>query len=183
MRTVGAKATKGINRPKSCGIELLETRRLLSVTAQMITSPPITNFPAALPPRAPGEPVFAPGAIPILHSFPGAPATMYLDFDGEPVTDWGGTQVPITDAYTVDNDPTTFTVTELSNINEIWARVSEKYSPFNIDVTTEDPGQLTDLESMKVVIGGLGTWLPGAGGVAYLGSFSNGAPNTAWVFS
>ena len=99
MRSVGVKATKGKKRTNNSSIELLETRRLLSV-AQTIISPPATNFPAALPARDPATPVFASDAIPILHSFEDAPATIYLDFDGEAATDWGGIQVPITDAYT-----------------------------------------------------------------------------------
>ena len=124
-------------------------------------------------------------AVPILHSDPKASAKLYLDFDGDPVTpDWLGVTVPVTPAYDIDGDPTTFSSTELKNIQEIWARVAEKYSPFNIDVTTVDPGNLDNLKTTRIVIGGDGGWLGAdAGGVAPIGGFSNDSPNTGYVFS
>jgi hypothetical protein len=67
--------------------------------------------------------------------------------------------------------------------------VAEKFSPFNLDVTTQDPGSFNDNQAIHVVIGGDGRngqanyWLgQPAGGVAYVGAFSNNFPNTAFVF-
>ncbi len=124
-------------------------------------------------------------AIPALHSDPSAHAKLYLDFDGDAATpDWLGEPVPATPAYDVDGDPTTFSNTELNDIREIWARVSEKYSPFNIDVTTVDPGSLDNLKATRIVIGGDGAWLGAdAEGVAPIGGFANDEPNTGYVFS
>src|SRR5215469_6320685 len=79
-------------------------------------------------------------SIPALNSDPGAPHTLYLDFHGEPSEYWGLQTVPATPAYDVDGDPTTFSSQELANIQEIWSRVAEAFSPFNVNVTTVDPG-------------------------------------------
>ena len=71
-------------------------------------------------------------SIPALHSNPGAPATLYLDFDGhfEPV--WGGYTNATTPAYDVDGDASSFSDKELQNIEEIWARLWPRISPPSI---------------------------------------------------
>src|SRR2546427_10732730 len=76
------------------------------------------------------------GGVPLLSSDPSATVKVYLDFDGDAATTWNGFSVPATPAYDLDGDPTSFNDTELSNIRQIWARVAEKFSPFNVDVTT-----------------------------------------------
>jgi len=121
--------------------------------------------------------------IPALHSLPGAPATLYLDFDGDTTATWGSYHPGTTPAFDEDGDPTTFSDAELSAITEIWARVAEKYSPFRVDVTTVNPGTLVDGKSERIVIGGDGRGWGCRRGLSYVGSFTNGAPNTAWVFS
>lgn len=144
----------------------LEARVLLSGTTAS------ANFPLS--------------SVPALHSDPGAPAEIYLDFVGAPPTTWGTFNVPQTPAYDTDGDPTTFSSADLANIKQIWARVSEAYSPFNIDVTTVDPGTYPDGKVQRVVIGGDGLWASGGegriGGNTFVGSFVNG-PNTSYVFS
>jgi len=130
-------------------------------------------------------------AIPSLNSDPGAPNTLYLDFHGEPAQQWGFYSVPATPAYDIDGDPTTFSAQELANIQQIWAAVAEAYSPFNVNVTTVDPGNwnLTGSASnnhqLRDVIGGSGSWTGVyEGGVAEIGSFyTPGIPNTSYVFS
>jgi hypothetical protein len=174
-------------RPKptrpSFPIEELDRRVLLSA-ALLATSP-------AIPRPAPHAAVVAAAhataevpvsQVPLLHSRPAAAAKIYLDFDGDVTPDWGPYHPGATPAYSTDLDVTTFTDAELANINEIWTRVADVYSPFNVDVTTQDPGNLDDLRTTRVVIGGAGDWYGTAGGVAYLGAFQNTAPNTAWVF-
>jgi len=125
-------------------------------------------------------------AIPPLNSDPGAPATLYLDFHGEPAATWGGYDVPATPAYDIDGDPTSFSPQELANIQQIWAGVAEAYSPFNVNVTTVDPGNWSDggQHQFRDVIGGDGSWLGVVwGGVAYVGSYADpGLPDTAYVF-
>ncbi len=122
-------------------------------------------------------------SVPVLNSKPGASAKLYLDFDGEAATYWDGYNVTATPAYDQDYDPTTFSDAELESIRQIWARVSEKYSPFNINVTTVDPGTYANKVALKVVIGGNGSWTGGTyGGVAYIGSFYTADANVVYVF-
>ncbi len=128
---------------------------------------------------------------PAYSSLPGALYTIYLDFSGFNFTgNWaGGSSLPgATPAYTTDGNSNAFNSTELANMEAIWSRVAEKYAPFDINVTTIDPavaaGQTgTDLARqnyydsqpymMHTVIGGSGSWDPGAGGVSQIGTTSN----------
>src|SRR5262245_24321966 len=73
---------------------------------------------------------------PALHSLPGAPATLYLDFVGSPAFTWNGTiahgpgsnSAPIP-AFHIDGNGTTFSSTELTTIQSIWTIAAEKFSP------------------------------------------------------
>ena len=71
----------------------------------------------------------ATNGLPILHSLPGAPTAIYLDFDGE------GSNA----AYDVDGDPATFNATEAATITEAWRQISVYFAIFNVDVSTEKP--------------------------------------------
>lgn len=124
-------------------------------------------------------------ALPILHSNGGARVKIYLDFNGNFEAQWGQWRNASTPVFDQDGDRTTFSDTELASIREIWARVSEDYSSFNVDVTTEDPGSFGDGQAIRVCIGGhYSDWFgQAAGGVAYVGAFTNAAPNVAYVFS
>jgi subtilisin-like proprotein convertase family protein len=127
----------------------------------------------------------------LLHSNPGATKRIFLDFDGHTTTGtfWLNGATIVTPAYDIDNNPS-FSATELANIREIWERVSEDYLPFNVDVTTEDPGiealrkvGNSDTEwGIRVVIGQNEAPAPGAGGVAYLNSFSWNSDTPCFVF-
>ena len=120
--------------------------------------------------------------VPQLHSDPTAPAEMYLDFTGTPATQWDGQAVPATPAYDTDGKPATFSDVELENIREIWSRVAEKFSPFNLDVTTVDPGQYVKGQALRIVIGGDGAWTGGTyGGYSIPGGFQTDTP-TSWIF-
>jgi hypothetical protein len=113
-------------------------------------------------------------SVPVLNSRPGAKATLYLDFDGDPGGEWGSFDTTAHDGYAGSE----------AELKEIWARVAEKFSPFDVNVTTVNPGTLQDGRHFRVVIGGDGAWVGEVcGGISYLGSFTNGAPNTAYVFS
>jgi hypothetical protein len=128
-----------------------------------------------------------PLSVPPISSRPAARAKLYLDFDGDYTSSWINYSPGTTTAYTADADPTTFTPTELSNIQKIWSGIAEKYSPFDIDVTTVAPPELVKGQSFRIVIGGNGAWYNPAliaGGIAYLGSFYNELQtSSAYVFS
>lgn len=110
--------------------------------------------------------------VPLLNSLPGAYGTLYLDFDGETVTgsSWGN----ITAA------PSSFTN---ANITTIWTAVSEDFSPFNINVTTDRNvfNNATPSRRMMVIFTPTDDAAPGAGGVAFLNSWGSGEP--CWDFN
>lgn len=123
-------------------------------------------------------------SVPQYSSNSGATAKLFLDFNGRFTSSWGSNSNITTPAYDTDGDTTTFSDSELTNIYRIWASVAEDYAPFNIDVTTIDPGALTDKVVACVAIGGSNSdWYgSSAGGVAYVGGFYNSSSNTAFVF-
>ncbi|HEY2881171.1 MAG TPA: PEP-CTERM sorting domain-containing protein [Pirellulales bacterium] len=154
-----------------------------------------------------GAAVAGAATVPLtLNSRLGAPYTIYLDFGGFTFTgNWGNNALyspGTTPAYTVDGDATTFNATELANIKIMWSRIAEKYSSFNVNVTTVDPAVLagqagSDLlrqsfydatpKLMHTVIGGTGSWTSG-GGISYIGVTANSQAgtngyHTDWVFA
>jgi hypothetical protein len=146
-----------------------------------------------------------------LHSLPGSTHTIFLDFDGGDVSNtwWNSGSAynpnPMPARYytgfTLDGDPGTFTSAELAYIQEVWRIVAEKYAPFDVDVTTQDPGPAGYSRS------GLGDTTYGdhvmitddagavasacnnsCSGVALVGTFDNSSDSSgyfepAWVFS
>ena len=128
-----------------------------------------------------------------LHSLPSATKTIYLDFDGHTTTSYVWIQFNnyediVTPAYSFEGD-SSFSEAELERIQTIWEGVSEDFLPFNVDVTTEDPGvealKNTDAEDqrwgIRVVIGE-NTWYDPVGGVAAVGSFDWGYDFPCFVF-
>ena len=115
----------------------------------------------------------------LLHSRPGAPNTVFIDFDGHTIsgTAWNGSASSY-DAlpYNLDSDASTFNDTERGRIVDIWHRVSEDLAPFDIDVTTEEPASFNSRTGHILVthtVDGAGQNMPsnGGGGVAYVGVF------------
>ena len=131
-------------------------------------------------------------SLPLLSSNPTATSKMFLDFDGHTTsgTTWnssfnGGANI-VTPAYSIDANTTTFSTTEVARIEEIWKRVAEDYAPFNIDVTTIDPGNLNTANNIRVVIGGAwDQWFEesgGVGGIAYRTSWQWNNDTPVFVF-
>jgi hypothetical protein len=128
-----------------------------------------------------GEPSLAgstvtPDDVFTLHSKPGSPNVVYLDFDGHLVTGtvWNGSGGALAArAYDLDGDPTSFSQSEVDAIAAIWHRVSEDFAAFDIDVTTEEPSQFTNTTGRVVITrdddeNGVAMPYAGAGGVAYI---------------
>lgn len=162
------------------------------------TGQQICNVPAAAPVAeglglysydAP-NPSYAGGerTVPVFNSRPSASAQLFLDFDGVDFgfTSWGGKLPRERPAYDIDGNATLFSVAELSRIEQIWSRVAEAYSMFDINVTTVDPGDYNRRESAHVVISGDNEWYGSGGGVAFIGGFASSGSGkvqrTAWVF-
>lgn len=176
---------------QSCASSLHECNSSCCVVSPLIdgkyacASPPL-DFKRAAATQAIAKPRVPASAAPaatafLLHSRPSATKKIYLDFDGHTTTGTPWSSSPIvTTAFDMDSAPTTFSAAELTRITEIWQRVAECYSPFDVDVTTEAPS-VADL----VNTGGADTkWgirvlfgvsspspAPGAGGVAFVGGF------------
>jgi hypothetical protein len=54
-----------------------------------------------------------------------------------------------------DGNPTSWSTAELSDILAIWRGVAEDFSPWDVDVTTEDPGDAyLAANGIRAVIGG-----------------------------
>jgi hypothetical protein len=134
-----------------------------------------------------------------LHSNPGATHTIYLDFDGHVTsgTTWNsaftGGEAFSTPAFDFEGGISDFTNNELSRIQYIWQRVVEDFLPFDVNVTTQDPGAAAlsktgrnDAEwGIRVAIGGNSSdWYgASAGGVAYVGSFNWSSDAPVFVFT
>lgn len=156
-------------------VTLREVDRGSLVCASLPPYRPSGNEPLQASPRDPQQ------AVPLLNSRPGIEYILYLDFDGETVTDgaWnnGGTIVALPSS--MNN----------AGITEAWQRISEDFAPFNINISTDvskynaaPPGK-----RMRCIVTPTNTAAPGAGGVAYINSFSlagNGFSDTipCWVF-
>lgn len=115
----------------------------------------------------------APNGMPELNSNPNAFAKLFLDFDGGI---WSDTWYR---PYAIDGDDTTFNAAEQASITEQWQRVSEAFSPFNINVTTVDPGNLNDRETGTIIVAGNA----GGGGYGIVGGFFNQWENKGITFT
>ncbi|HET6566092.1 MAG TPA: hypothetical protein VFG52_11820, partial [Xanthomonadales bacterium] len=115
-----------------------------------------------------------------LHSKPGAPNVVYLDFNGHTLTGtaWnsGALATYVARAFDLDNNPDSFSTDERTRIIEIWHRVSEDLAAFNIDVTTQEPSSFNSRTGRLLIthsVDANGNNMPhyNAGGVAYVNVF------------
>jgi hypothetical protein len=119
-----------------------------------------------------------------LHSRPGASHTIFVDFDGGNIkqTAWNtyhGVPVWNAEPYDTDGKKNSFSNDEVSDMAEIWQQVAEDYVPFDVDVTTEDPGKLGPTVGWILVTSskdanGRPLPEPETGGVSYLNTFGYG---------
>ena len=115
--------------------------------------------------------------IPVYNSYPSAPATIYLDFDGHYLegTSWN---------Y---NGPLTLGPSNMTNdqITEIFNRVAEDYRPFNINITTDSTKYwlAPATQRMRVIFTITSSWYGAAGGVSYINSFTWGDNTPCFVFT
>jgi PKD repeat protein len=155
-------------------------------------------------PATGGGPTPSPGPFPYtqtfkLHSRPGAPLVVYLDFDGHTTsgTYWNSSYTNgsaiVSPSFSMDGDYANFSNTEHDTIQRVWMRVAEDFAPWEVDVCTEPPASVdalrrtssTDVNyGVRVVVGGDSmTWLGvAAGGVAYLDCFDWDTDTPAFVF-
>ena len=158
------------------GRVVLQEKPLSAVICYPLPRP--TNEPQAM--SAPSGPLAIP---PVLSSRPTSIAVLYLDFDGETVTDpdWNS-------GLTIVAAASPLTAEE---ITEVWQRVKEDYWPFNIDVTT-DVNRYNSAPVRKrtrCIITPTSAWFGSAGGVAFRTSFARAGTLSfsstipCWVFN
>jgi len=125
-----------------------------------------------------------------LNSRPGAPRTIFLDFDGHITTGtaWNNSY-NVTNinspAYNTDGTSASFTQLELDRIYLMWQQVAEDFSPFNVNVTTQEPSadKITRTTSSdqtfgtRVIITQDNFANCGCGGFAYLRIFDDYGSN------
>ena len=124
-----------------------------------------------------------------LHSRPGAPNVVYIDFDGATIsgTAWNGTHAELNAlAYNIEGDRNSFSDLERTRIVDIWHRVAEDLAPYDIDVTTERPSSFnsrtgTILVTHSIDANGNAINCTSCGGVAYVNVF--GASNYHTYYS
>jgi hypothetical protein len=141
-----------------------------------------------LPPPPPRSPVVEELVVPVsatftLHSRPSATRKIYLDFDGHTITNNIWNQYTGQASYyggplDFDNEPGSFSVAEHEGMQQIWRMVAEDFAPFDVDVTTQDPGSaginresFTDVNYGTRVHITSGAPFCACGGIAYLGVF------------
>lgn len=109
--------------------------------------------------------------VPALDSLPSATAVLYIDFDGETVTDprWNGGETIVALPAVMGGQPIT-----PQQITEVWAAVAEDFAPFNVSVTTiaSRYANAPLARRMRCIQTPTNDAAPSAGGVAYLESFS-----------
>ncbi len=131
-----------------------------------------------------------------LASLPGAAKTIYLDFDGHVTsgTTWNSAYNVATiesPPFDLDGDTNTWTAAELQRIVDTWSVVAEDFAPWNVNVTTIDPGAnaLSRTGSgdtswgTRVVITADTFAGCGCGGHAYIGSFGDSVDEPVFVYN
>jgi hypothetical protein len=165
----------------ACEVELAPGEEVLSDDSPAVglAAVPVSPFPASL----------------VFHSRPGAANVLYLNFEGENVTntEWNTylerSEIPAL-AFSSDSDYSTYSDSEQVAIKRIWQRIAEDYAPFNIDVTTERPATFTTRTAMALITrntdaNGEANPFSTAGGVAYLnvfGTSSYAKYRPAWIY-
>ncbi len=127
-----------------------------------------------------------------LESRPGATKTIYLDFDGHHSVNNAWNHNIMFEPYDRDGDPFTFSVAELIELQRLYQNVVEDFLPFDVNVTTKDPGlaALTKSGPSDQTYGirsvhtqpkdGFGN---GIGGVAFLNSFDSANDDPCFNFN
>lgn len=119
----------------------------------------------------------ATGPVPSLRSRPGVRGVLYLDFDGEVVTDpfWANGRTIRAEASGLST----------AQMTDIWRIVSEDFSPFQVNVTTIEADYTSAPQGlrMRCIFTPTTDAAPGSGGVAYLSSFRWSGTTPCWAFN
>jgi len=115
--------------------------------------------------------------VPLMNSYPSASAVIFLDFDGQTVsnTSWNYAGPIFCGASGLTS----------AQITTVFDRVAEDYRPFNVNITTDSTKYFAapTTKRMRVIITVTSDWYGSAGGVAFVNSFSWGDNTPCFVFS
>ncbi|GJM21137.1 MAG: hypothetical protein DHS20C15_10520 [Planctomycetota bacterium] len=203
VRGADVSAARVVELAESYGLDVAELQAILLRDDDIVVSPenrlafvdrglhaPHTENEnsgrTAPPPGVPTSEAF------LLHSRPGSEKTIYLDFNGHHSVDNFWEHDIVFPAYDTDGDDTNFSEGELSDIIAWWRFVSEDFAPFDVNITTQDPGLDAILRTdgsdteygtrclMTQYTDGFGE---GTGGIAFLFAFGLDSDNPAFVFN
>jgi hypothetical protein len=154
------------------------------VTSEVLIPAVICNIP-----RPRNEPMgiaasntIAAGPVPTLNSKPSSVSQLYLDFDGETVTDphWNGGATIQAASYNLSD----------AHITAAFERVKDDFAPFDINVTTDAQKYASAPvgRRMRCIITPSSSWYGNVGGVAYFHSFARAGSSFSstipcWVFN
>lgn len=162
------------------GQDVVLVERRMSTLVCYPTSRGVTEMAAAdVPARPAGAQV---QTVPVINTRPGAKGVIFVDFDGETVTQnvWNG-------GRTIAAAPSSLTNDQIAQVLNIAA---QDWTPFNVTLTTD--AALYDATPaglrMHVVVTPTDTAAPGSGGVAYVNSWSGAGKGfvsgvVCWVFN
>ncbi|MEY5026757.1 MAG: hypothetical protein RLZZ244_2285, partial [Verrucomicrobiota bacterium] len=162
--------------------EVWLTERRLGSLVCWPGSLPDSSAAATSDPANSTQPIASGGVVPAINTKPGAKGVIYVDFDGEVVTDpaWNG-------GTTINAAPSGLNADQ---IREVIARVAEDYAPFDIAISTvrSDYDALPPGRRMRVIVTPTSAAAPGSGGVAMVGSWKSAgrwlsSTVPAWVFN
>jgi len=131
-----------------------------------------------------------------LNSNPGATKIIYLDFNGHTTsgTSWNNSTMGssfYSPAYDTDGNPNSFSDSELTSIQQIWQRVSKDFSPFDINVSLQEPpadwlartGSSDGNWGIRAVLTSYGPSSSTAAGIALVGSFNSSTDTPVFVYN
>lgn len=179
---------------RQLGYELLSTASGLQLNRKPLDSMLCQGMPrppGPLPGRVPAAASASVGVLaapPALDSKPGAVGVLYLDFDGEVVTDphWYSGGTIVAQPALMGGSPITN-----AQITEVWQRVAEDFKPFDVTVTTmrsRYDSAPVGARALCIITPSDSWFYASVGGVAYLRSYRGpdaGYSSTipCWVFN
>lgn len=163
--------------PSQAGTELVEhpLEAVICYAIPPVDQAMLSETTERVPPLEPQDvpdlvPPYNDGII-SLQSLQGAKGVLYIDYRGGYTSTWGGI------TYSRPNVNNT-------QIKDVWKRVAEDYMPFNINVTTDIRVYESAPENsrQRCVVTPTTDAAPGAGGVAYMGSWDWTGDTPCWAF-
>jgi hypothetical protein len=131
-----------------------------------------------------------------LNSRPSATKVIYLDFNGHTTsgTSWNNSTMGssfYSPAYDTNGDPASFSDSELISIQQIWQRVANDFSAFDVNVTLQEPpadwlaraGSGDESWGVRAVISSYGPSSSTAAGIAFVGSFNSSTDTPVFIYN